>query len=588
VFLGRGPLFGIALEGALKLMEMSQIMTQAFHPLEYRHGPISLVDGKTAAVMLYSSDQRKAETKLVRELKEKGAVVIGLGGPRRCGTRGGCRSFARGSRRPSGAAGPRRARRSGSADRHGISPPPDEGRDSWHDAIEENRQTALRKLFGARNLPVPRGITSVCSAHPLVIEAALRRAAAGDRVVLIEATCNQVNQEGGYTGMKPSHFRRFIEGIAANIGFPVERIIFGGDHLGPNPWRKLPAEDAMVCAEAMVAAYVEAGFEKIHLDTSMGCAGEPLALADELTAARAARLAKTAEDAALRSRQRPPVYVIGTEVPPPGGATHQLEEIEITQADAALKTLDVHRAAFAKAGVAPAMERVIGIVVQPGVEFGNANVGLYKPDRAQGLIAALDQMPGLLFEAHSTDYQPAEALSALVDGGFAILKVGPGLTFALREALYGLDAIAAVTDGQVGKNGLAATMETLMAEQPVKLGRPLQRWRGRRALAKAFQLQRPDPLLLAGCKGNRRSRRHVRTAPRRHSRNPHQSASKPSLCRRRRKAGRPSAARTVSGCDRCGIGPLFSSHRGPITERRLLAAAYPNIRSFSRRKLWRQ
>ncbi|KPH04351.1 SIS domain-containing protein (plasmid) [Rhizobium acidisoli] len=81
VFLGSGPLFGIALEGALKLMEMSQIMTQAFHPLEYRHGPISLVDGKTVVVMLYSPDQREAESKLVRELNEKGAIVIGFGGP---------------------------------------------------------------------------------------------------------------------------------------------------------------------------------------------------------------------------------------------------------------------------------------------------------------------------------------------------------------------------------------------------------------------------------------------------------------------------------------------------------------------------
>lgn len=81
VFLGSGPLFGIALEGALKLMEMSQIVTQAFHPLEYRHGPISLVDGKTAAVMLYSSDQKEAEIKLVGELRDKGTVVIGIGGP---------------------------------------------------------------------------------------------------------------------------------------------------------------------------------------------------------------------------------------------------------------------------------------------------------------------------------------------------------------------------------------------------------------------------------------------------------------------------------------------------------------------------
>jgi D-tagatose-1,6-bisphosphate aldolase subunit GatZ/KbaZ len=332
--------------------------------------------------------------------------------------------------------------------------------------IDQNRQTALAKLFGERGLPLPRGITSVCSAHPLVIEATLRHAARRGDVVLIEATCNQVNQEGGYTGMKPVDFRAFIECIATEVGFPANRIILGGDHLGPNPWRKLAAEDAMARAEAMVTAYVEAGFEKLHLDTSMGCAGEPVALADELTAARAARLAKAAEEAARRSGRRLPVYVIGTEVPPPGGATHALDELEITRREAALRTLDVHRWAFAEAGVSPALERVIAIVVQPGVEFGNANVALYRPERAQNLISALDEMKGLLFEAHSTDYQPTAALSALVDGGFAILKVGPGLTFALREALYGLDAIAGILgDGRPG-SGLAAAMEEIMLAEP--------------------------------------------------------------------------------------------------------------------------
>ncbi|MBA5800038.1 D-tagatose-bisphosphate aldolase, class II, non-catalytic subunit [Rhizobium changzhiense] len=333
-------------------------------------------------------------------------------------------------------------------------------------SIEENRQIALQKLFGARNLPFPHGVTSVCSAHPLVIEAALRRAGMEQRAVLIEATCNQVNQEGGYTAMTPADFRRFIEDIAAATDFPAERIILGGDHLGPNPWRKLAAEEAMLHAAAMVTAYVEAGFEKIHLDTSMGCAGEPTALDDELTAARAARLAKVAEEAALRSGRRPPVYILGTEVPPPGGATHALDEIEITRADAAMTTLAVHRASFAEAGLASAMERVIGIVVQPGVEFGNTDVALYKPERAKSLIRSLDDMPGLVFEAHSTDYQPAEALSALVEGGFAILKVGPGLTFALREALYGLDAIADVLAGGTPRAGLVTTMEKIMVEQP--------------------------------------------------------------------------------------------------------------------------
>lgn len=333
-------------------------------------------------------------------------------------------------------------------------------------AVEDNRRIALAKLFEPRDLPLPRGITSVCSAHPLVIEAALRRAAREDQAVLLEATCNQVNQEGGYTGMTPADFRHFVERIAVAAGFPVDRIILGGDHLGPNPWRKLPADEAMARAEAMIVAYVEAGFEKLHLDTSMGCAGEPAGLPDALTAERAARLARAAEDATRRAGRKPPVYVIGTEVPPPGGATHALEELEITRPEAVLETLAVHRSAFAAAGVEPALERVIGIVVQPGVEFGNANVALYKPDRAQGLVSALDAMPGLLFEAHSTDYQPARELSALVDGGFGILKVGPGLTFALREALYGLDAIGREIAGQAASRGLPAVLEDVMLASP--------------------------------------------------------------------------------------------------------------------------
>ncbi|AYG69959.1 MULTISPECIES: D-tagatose-bisphosphate aldolase, class II, non-catalytic subunit [unclassified Rhizobium] len=333
-------------------------------------------------------------------------------------------------------------------------------------SIEHNRHTALKQLLGDRAKTLPRGITSVCSAHPLVIEAAFRRAASDEAVALIEATCNQVNQDGGYTGMTPGDFRRFVEDIAAAVGFPIDRLILGGDHLGPNPWRKLPAEEAMAKAEAMITAYIEAGFEKIHLDTSMGCAGEPVALADELTAERAARLARVAEETALRSSRRPPVYIIGTEVPPPGGATHALDRLEITRPDAARNTLAVHRAAFAKAGIEAALDQVIAIVVQPGVEFGNANVAIYKPDRASSLIGALEQMPGLLFEAHSTDYQPAEALAALVDGGFAILKVGPGLTFALREALYGLDAIASVLAGGILPDTIYATMEAVMLENP--------------------------------------------------------------------------------------------------------------------------
>lgn len=81
VFLGGGVNYGVALEGALKLQEMAICFTQGFHPGEYRHGPVSLVDEKTAAVILYHPETAKHEVKLAQELREKGAFVIGLGGP---------------------------------------------------------------------------------------------------------------------------------------------------------------------------------------------------------------------------------------------------------------------------------------------------------------------------------------------------------------------------------------------------------------------------------------------------------------------------------------------------------------------------
>ena len=88
------------------------------------------------------------------------------------------------------------------------------------------------------------------------------------------------------------------------------------------------------------------------------------------------------------------------------------------------------------------------------------------PTRARALSRALERLPGLVFEAHSTDYQPAAALAALVEDGFAILKVGPGLTFALREALYGLDAIATELRALAPEESVERTMERVMLENP--------------------------------------------------------------------------------------------------------------------------
>jgi len=311
------------------------------------------------------------------------------------------------------------------------------------------------------------GIHSVCSAHPLVIEAAMEVAAAAGpaQPVLIEATSNQVNQDGGYTGMTPTAFRDFVHGIADRVGLARERVLLGGDHLGPNAWQAESADAAMAKAEVLIEQYVTAGFRKIHLDCSMSCAGDPVPLQDDVVAARAARLCAVAEQAWHAAGGEAPVYVVGTEVPVPGGAHEDLAELSVTTPAAAAQTIAAHRAAFAAAGLDGAWPRVVGLVVQPGVEFDHHKVIDFRPERAMDLSRMIDDVPTLVFEAHSTDYQTPANLAALVAGHFAILKVGPGATFALRETLWALaDIEAAMAADGKGSGFKDAVLDVMRAE----------------------------------------------------------------------------------------------------------------------------
>lgn len=311
------------------------------------------------------------------------------------------------------------------------------------------------------------GIYAVCSAHPLVLEAALRLAAQGDQLLLVEATSNQVDQFGGYTGMTPADFRDLLHRLAAECRFPVQRLVLGGDHLGPNRWQSEPAEQAMAHAEDLVASYVAAGFKKIHLDCSMPCQGDPVPLTDELVAVRAARLASVAEQTATEQFGHSDlVYVIGTEVPVPGGAHEELAELAVTTPEAAHHTLAAHQQAFEQAGLAQLWPRVIGLVVQPGVEFDHTHVIDYRPERAAHLSRMIEAYPHLVFEAHSTDYQTPDAYHQLVRDHFAILKVGPALTFALREALFALAAIEEELVVAKACSGLRQVLEETMLDRP--------------------------------------------------------------------------------------------------------------------------
>ncbi|WP_446728883.1 D-tagatose-bisphosphate aldolase, class II, non-catalytic subunit [Pseudoduganella sp. OTU4001] len=298
-------------------------------------------------------------------------------------------------------------------------------------------QTLIREHHAGRAV----GIPSVCCSNRQVLLAAMETALANDAPLLVEATSNQVDQYGGYTGMKPADFVQYVQGLASEAAFPLERLILGGDHLGPNTWQNLPPAAAMENARVLIAAYAGAGFHKIHLDCSMSCAGDPTPLPDAVVAERSAQLALVAEQAALAAGLPAPVYIVGTEVPIPGGEASLGGGVQVTRPAAAAATLEAHRAAFAALGLHSAWERVIALVVQPGVDFDHSSVQQYAPQEARELSAFIASHPGLVFEAHSTDYQTEEALHALVRDHFAILKVGPAATYALREACFALAAI---------------------------------------------------------------------------------------------------------------------------------------------------
>jgi D-tagatose-1,6-bisphosphate aldolase subunit GatZ/KbaZ len=323
----------------------------------------------------------------------------------------------------------------------------------------------LLALLTARKTPgAARGIYSVCTAHPLAIRAALRQGREDGSPVLLEATSNQVNQFGGYTGMRPGDFRALVAMLAEEEQFPLERVILGGDHLGPNPWRAKPAEEAMKLAEEMAAEYAAAGFTKIHLDASMACGGDPEPLPPETVAERSARLCAVAEKAAPDAGEL--VYVVGTEVPTPGGATEEIDSLDVTRVEDAERTLAVHQEAFAARGLEAAWRRVIAMVVQPGVEFNHDTVHDYEHEKTAALTKWLRGHEPLVFEAHSSDYQRAEAYRHLVYDGFAILKVGPAVTFAMREAFFALARIEDELAAAGERSGLPRVLEEAMLAEP--------------------------------------------------------------------------------------------------------------------------
>ncbi len=320
----------------------------------------------------------------------------------------------------------------------------------------------LHELVAAQKRGDAAGIASICSANTFVIIAALEYAKKQNLSVCIESTGRQVNQYGGYSGMQPKQFAQYVRRICKKLKLGEDQVILGGDHIGPDSWRFENSDMAMAKARDLIRHCVNAGYRKLHLDPSIPCKddicdGRPHLFLKTI-AERTASLCETAEEAAATcpDNKTQIVYVVGAEVPTAGGMLKGKSEIPVSSASNVEETISIMRRAFIERGLESAWNRCIALVVETGATFGPDAVCDYDSKKTEDLKLLIEGEKNLVFEAHSTDFQTHQSLADMVRDHFAILKAGPCLTFAAREALYALSYIE--RERLEGKQGITLSL----------------------------------------------------------------------------------------------------------------------------------
>lgn len=79
ITLGQGVYYGIANECMNKMKEMSLSNSEAYYTLEYRHGPMSLVDDRTMIIFLGNEATVEGDQKLLTQMKSYGAKILAVG-----------------------------------------------------------------------------------------------------------------------------------------------------------------------------------------------------------------------------------------------------------------------------------------------------------------------------------------------------------------------------------------------------------------------------------------------------------------------------------------------------------------------------
>ncbi len=265
-----------------------------------------------------------------------------------------------------------------------------------------------------------------CVSNYDVIKSILFFVKKNNLTVIIESTSSQVNQFGGYTNKTPKQFKTMIYDLCKKIKFPLSQVILGGDHLGHFPWRKRKKKLANRNAANLVKACLDAGYKKIHIDTSHK-------LLDDFTFEKRKALNRSQELAKLLKKKK--IFpIFGTEVPFPGSKVQK--KIKLTSVNDLGNEIDFYIQSLKEVG----LNETFACVVEPGMYFENYKI--VKPKiKLLKKLKNYSNKKNFFYEAHSCDYQDIKTLRSLVKNNFKFLKVGPELTYFYSKALFKMEEI---------------------------------------------------------------------------------------------------------------------------------------------------
>jgi D-tagatose-1,6-bisphosphate aldolase subunit GatZ/KbaZ len=283
----------------------------------------------------------------------------------------------------------------------------------------------LKKTIDNKSLP------SFCTANFLVLKTLLIFCKKNKLPALIESTSNQVNQFGGYSNNKPKDFIKKINGLIESLKINKKTIYFGGDHLGPLPWKNYKSSFALKNSIKLIDLYLKANYQKIHIDTSIQCKDDKL-ITDKKIFARTEYILKNLIN---KKKLKKIFFVFGTEVPFAGG--NDKKKFKITENN---KIIADYQNFSKLLNSEKLSSKDFALVIEPGMKFKNNSIT--KPKfKSFEINKKFSKKNKFYFEAHSTDYQDLETLNKLVKNNFKILKVGPELTYNLVKSFLFMQKI---------------------------------------------------------------------------------------------------------------------------------------------------